>query len=248
MEETMMEFDYYLPVNLIFGRGKANLIGKGAAKYGKKALIVTGKNSTKKSGLLDKSISLLKEKNMDIAVFDKVSQNPLTTTVIEGAEFAKSEKCDVIIALGGGSIIDAAKAIALLATNEGNIEDYIYGKISAKKALPLIIVPTTCGTGSESNCFAVLTNPETGDKKSLRYNEIIGKASIIDPDLMTTMPQHILASVGFDALCHNMEAYLSNKAQPLTTMMSLQGIELIGKYLPMVYEDYSNMDAWEAIA
>lgn len=242
-----MEFNYNLPVNLVFGRGRINEIGKEVLKYGKKALIVTGRNSTKKSGLLDKTINLLKESGVEAAVFDKVEQNPLTTTAYEGADLAKKEKCDVIVGLGGGSIMDAAKAIAFITLNEGDVSDYIFGRKSSDKALPIILVPTTCGTGSEGNGFAVLTNPENNDKKSLRCNAIVAKASIIDPELMTTMPKHVLASVGFDALCHNMEAYISKNGQPLTTMMALQGIELIGKNLVNAYNDSEDMDAFEKI-
>ena len=160
---------------------------------------------------------------------------------------AKENKCDVVVGLGGGSIMDAAKAIAFITLNEGDISDYIFGRKSSDKALPIVLVPTTCGTGSEGNGFAVLTNPENNDKKSLRCNAIIAKASIIDPNLMTTMPKHILASVGFDALCHNMESYLSKNAQPLTTMMALQGIELIGKSLVKAHKNLEDMEAFEEI-
>jgi alcohol dehydrogenase class IV len=246
-EKLLMKFNYNLPVNIIFGRGKVEEVGIEVAKYGKKPLIVTGKNSTKKTGLLDKTISLLKDAGAEPIVFDKVEQNPLTTTAYAGAELAKESKCDVVLGIGGGSIMDAAKAIAFIALNDGNISDYIFGKKISDKALPIILVPTTCGTGSEGNGFAVLTNPENNDKKSLRSNAIVAKASIIDPNLMITMPKHILASVGFDALCHNMEAYLSKNAQPLTTMMALQGIELIGKNLVKAYNSSEDMEAFEAI-
>ena len=242
-----MEFNYNLPVNLIFGIGKVEELGKETAKYGKKALIVTGRSSTKKSGLLDKAVNLLKEANLESVIFDKVAQNPLTTTAYEGADLAKKEGCDVVVGLGGGSIMDAAKAIAFIVLNEGDISDYIFGLKKSEKALPIILVPTTCGTGSEGNGFAVLTNPENNDKKSLRCNAIVAKASIIDPNLMTTMPKHILASVGFDALCHSMEAYLSKSAQPLTTMKALYAIELIGENLVNVYKDPTDMKGWEAI-
>lgn len=242
-----MKFNYNLPVNLVFGRGRVAELGEIASKYGKKALIVTGKGSTKKSGLLDRAIGYLKEAGVESLVYDKVSQNPLTTTAMEGAELAKENDCDVVVALGGGSIMDCAKAIAFLAVNDGDINDYIFNRLVSDRALPLVLVPTTCGTGSEGNGFAVLTNPENGDKKSLRCNAIVAKASIIDSELMETMPKHILASVGFDALCHCMEAYISKIAQPITDMLSLQGIELIGKNLVKVYEGNGNAEAWDAI-
>ena len=242
-----MIFNYNLPINLLFGRGRSNEIGTEVAKYGKKALIVTGRSSTKKSGLLDKTISLLKEAKVEYEVFDKVEQNPLTTTVYEGVDVIKETGCDVILGLGGGSIMDAAKSIAFSAKNPGDISEYIFGIKQGDEALPIVLVPTTCGTGSEGNCFSVLTNPETKDKKSLRTNVIIAKASIIDPELMTTMPKSILASVGFDALAHNMEAYVSKIGQPLTSMQAYYGIKLLADNLIKVYNDPSNLEAWENV-
>lgn len=243
----MMKFNYNLPVNLLFGRGRSNEIGIEVAKYGTKALIVTGRSSTKKSGLLDKVISLLEESNVGYEIFDKVEQNPLTTTVYEGVDIIKETGCDVVLGLGGGSIMDAAKSIAFSAKNSGDISEYIFGIKQGSEALPIILVPTTCGTGSEGNCFSVLTNPETKDKKSLRTNVIIAKASIIDPELMTTMPKHILASVGFDALAHNMEAYVSKIGQPLTDMKALYGIKLLAQNLPKIYNDPTDLEGWEKV-
>ena len=242
-----MIFNYNLPINLLFGRGRSNEIGTEVAKYGKKALIVTGRSSTKKSGLLDKTISLLNEANIEYEVFDKVEQNPLTTTVYEGVDVVKETGCDVILGLGGGSIMDAAKSIAFSSKNPGDISEYIFGIKQGNEALPIVLVPTTCGTGSEGNCFSVLTNPETKDKKSLRTNIIIAKASIIDPELMTTMPKSILASVGFDALAHNMEAYVSKIGQPLTSMQAFYGIKLLAENLIKVYNDPTDLDAWEKV-
>jgi alcohol dehydrogenase class IV len=242
-----MKFNYNLPVNLLFGRGRINQVGLEASKYGKKALIVTGRSSTKKSGLLDKTKTLLEEAKVKYEVFDKVEQNPLTTTVYEGVEVIKETGCDIVLGLGGGSIMDAAKSIAFSAKNPGDISEYIFGIKEGKEALPIVLVPTTCGTGSEGNCFSVLTNPETKDKKSLRTNVIIAKASIIDPELMMTMPKSILASVGFDALAHNMEAYVSKIGQPLTDMKALYGIKLLAENLPKVYKDSGDFDAWEKV-
>ena len=243
----MIKFNYNAPVNLIFGRGRSNEIGTEVAKYGVKALIVTGRNSTKKTGLLDKAIALLKEAKVAYEIFDKVDQNPLTTVVYEGVEVIKETNCDVVLGIGGGSIMDAAKAIAFAFKNPGDISDYIFGIKQGDQALPIVLVPTTAGTGSEGNCFAVLTNPETKDKKSLRTNCIIAKASIVDPELMTTMPKGIIASVGFDALCHNIEAYLSKTGQPLTDMKALYGIKLLSENLIKVYNDPSDVEAWESV-
>lgn len=243
----MYDFHYHLPVNLIFGAGKTDLLGKEAAKYGKHALLVTGRGSARKSGLLDRAVSLLKAEGIKTTVFDEAEPNPLASTVMKGAALVQEAGCDVIIGLGGGSIMDCSKAIAFAACNDGNIFEYIYGKKKGDGALPLILVPTTCGTGSEGNCFAVLTDDETRDKKSLRDNSVIARASIIDPELMSTMPKQVLASVGFDALCHCMEAYLSRTCCPVTGLLALEGIRLIGENLVNVYEDYSDMEGWSGI-
>mgnify|MGYP002559334957 CR=1 FL=1 len=245
--QPAINFNYFLPVNIAFGSGKVLETGALTKPYGKKALIVTGRSSAKKSGLYDKVANSLSKAGIDHVLFDKVAQNPLTTTAMEGADFAKANGCDVVVAIGGGSIMDCAKAIAFLSINDGDINDYIYNRLQSDKALPLILIPTTCGTGSEGNGFAVLTNPENGDKKSLRCNAIVAKVSIVDPECMMTMPKHILASVGFDALCHCMEAYTSKIAQPFTDALSLYAMELIAGNLVKVYKGEGGKEAWEKI-
>lgn len=242
-----MRFDYHLPVNLYFGRGRLADAGDIAARYGKKALIVTGTGSTKKSGVLDRLISYLSKAGITSAVYSEVTRNPLTTTVVKGVEILQEKECDMVIGLGGGSIMDCAKAISFLGENEGDINDYIFNKTVGNKALPLMLIPTTCGTGSEGNGFAVLTNPENGDKKSLKTNAIIAKASIIDSELMETMPERVLAAVGFDAFCHCMEAYLAKNSQPLTNIMSLSGMELVSKYLVEIYKGSEDSEGWDGI-
>ena len=243
-----MDFNYFLPVNLIFGRGKVRETGSIAAGLGKRALVVTGRNSTKKSGLLDKITKSLLEAGVSSVLYDQVSQNPLTETAVKAAELARAEKCDIVIGAGGGSIMDCAKAAAFLGVNDEDINDYIYNKKKSDRALPIVLIPTTCGTGSEGNGFAVLTNPETGDKKSLRCNAIVASASIIDSECMETMPDSILACVGFDALCHCMEAYVSRIGQPFTDMMSMYGMKLIGKNLVPLFEGDRTAERWDAMS
>ena len=231
-----MEFSYFLPVNIQFGWNKVDNVADFAAPYGKKALIVTGRTSAKKSGLYDRVVAKLDADHIEHVLFDQVDANPLTTTALDGAALAKSESCDMVIAIGGGSIMDCAKGIAFMAVNDGDINDYIFNRKTSDNALPLIVIPTTCGTGSEGNGFGVLTNPETGDKKSLRCNAIVPKVSIVDPAVMGTMPPHVLASVGFDALCHNIEAYTSKTAQPFTDALAHYAVTLLAQYLVPLYK------------
>lgn len=243
-----MDFQYHLPVNLIFGRGKADKVGEISSAYGKKALVVTGTGSTKKSGLLDRTLNSLKNTGIDCTVFDKVTQNPLTTTVYEGVALAKENDCDMVIGVGGGSIMDAAKAVAFCCVNDGDVSDYIFGLKQGIKSLPIVLIPTTCGTGSEGNQIAVLTNPETKDKKAIYTINIMPSASIVDPDVMTTMPKHVLSSVGFDAFTHALEAYTSKKASPLTDIQSLLAMELIAENLPGLVAGNNDPQAWEAVS
>jgi alcohol dehydrogenase class IV len=242
-----MRFLFSLPVNLLFGSGTVNEAGKNAALYGKKALIVTGRGSTKKSGLLDRVKTLLAESGVESLVFDRVDPNPTTTMVYEGVKVLKEGNCDLVLGLGGGSMLDAAKLIAFGALNGGNLMDYVFGRKTPGAALPIILIPTTCGTGSEGNSFAVITDTETGDKKSLRCTSIVAKLSIIDPQLMTSLPKPILASVGFDALCHCMEAWLSALGQPVTDLLALEGIRLIYQSLPPLYRGEGTERDWENI-
>ncbi|MGN0361521.1 MAG: bifunctional amino acid transporter/iron-containing alcohol dehydrogenase [Bilifractor sp.] len=248
MPERDIAFDYYLPVNIRFGKGMAEKVGELTKPYGKKALIVTGGSSAKKSGLYDRVKASLEKAGISTCLFDKVLPNPLTTTATEGAAFARENGCDVIVAIGGGSIMDCAKGIAFLGANGGDIRDYLYNRKQSDKAMPLVLIPTTCGTGSEGNGFAVLTNPENGDKKSLRCPAIVAKVSIVDPDVMKTMPKKVLASVGFDALCHCVEAYTANRAQPFTDALALYAIPLIYENLVPLYRGEESDEAWEKLS
>lgn len=238
---------FMVAMYIIPGSGKVKKVGELTKPYGKKALIVTGRSSAKKSGIYDKVKNSLEAAGLTTVLYDKVSQNPLTTTAEDGAAFAKENHCDVVVAIGGGSIMDCAKAIAFLSKNKGDISDYIYNRLRSDEALPLVLIPTTCGTGSEGNGFAVLTNPENGDKKSLRCNAIVAKVSIVDPECMMTMPKKVLASVAFNALCHNIEAYTSRIAQPFTDALSLYAIDLIANNLVDVYNGTAGKDGWEKI-
>ncbi|MDR0452094.1 MAG: iron-containing alcohol dehydrogenase [Treponema sp.] len=242
-----MNFSFCLPVNLLFGSGVINELGSRAAPYGKKALVVTGRGSARKSGLLDKATGLLQEAGLETRLYDKAEPNPTAPQVYAGAEAAVEFGADMVIGIGGGSIMDAAKCIAFMAKNSGDLMDYIYGRKASPAALPIILVPTTCGTGSEGNGFAVITDPATGDKKSLRGNMLVAKVSIIDPDLMITMPRDVLASVGFDALAHCMESWLSSNGTPVSDMYALEGISLVAETLVPLYRGEGEKAEWEKL-
>ncbi|MFR0558402.1 bifunctional amino acid transporter/iron-containing alcohol dehydrogenase [Pseudoscardovia radai] len=244
-EPVARTFSYYAPVNLTFGAGTLAKTGELAKPLGSKALIVTGHSSAKKTGVYDKVNDSLKAAGIATGLFDKASANPLTTTVEEGARVAKDGGYDMVVGLGGGSVMDCAKGIAFMAKNDGDVNDYIYGRKSSDVALPLVLIPTTCGSGSEANGFAVLTNPENGDKKSLRCPAIMAKRSIVDPEAMMTMPKGQLAAVGFDAFCHCFEAYTAKNAQPFTDALALYAIPLILDSLPRLVAGTGTLKDWE---
>ncbi|MDU2064489.1 MAG: iron-containing alcohol dehydrogenase [Sporomusaceae bacterium] len=242
----MSSFDFHNPVRLIFGRGRLAEIGAIAKENGQKAIIVTS-GSSGRTGLLDRVKGYLTEAGVTAVVFDKVKANPLTTTVDEGGEVARKEGCDLVIGLGGGSSMDAAKAVAFMAKNPGKAADYLYGK-PGTGALPLVLVTTTAGTGSEGNCIGVLTNPENKDKKGMRGPHLYAKASIIDPELLVTLPKKSIAGPGLDALFHAIEAFIGRRSNDMTGMMALQAIRLSSENLPLVYEDPKNLAAWEKVS
>ena len=243
-----MNFIFNNPTNLFFGSGKINLVGQECKNFGSKALIVTGANSTKKSGLLQKVQDLLAKDGVASIVFDNIPQNPTTDAVMEAAKVARDNACEMVIGLGGGSSLDASKAIAFMAKHEGHVSDYILAKRTSNgTCLPVIAIPTTCGTGSEADCFAVLNDNATNDKRTLRQFITLPKLSIVDPDLMKTMPQSVLRSVMFDAFCHNVEGYISRNASAVSEMFSLKGVELLVHNMPKLLENPNDNEAWDAV-
>jgi alcohol dehydrogenase class IV len=244
-----MKFNYHAPANLIFGAGALDGIGPLAAGLGRKALLVTGRSSAKKSGLTDRVLGLLSKAGVAADVFAEVAPNPTTTSVAAGAEAARRLGSDLVIGLGGGSSLDAAKGIAFAINNRGRMMDYVFGRIQQEGPVPpIMLVPTTCGTGSEGNSFAVMNEPETGDKKSLRKPSIFAAISVIDPDLMRTLPPRVLAEVGFDAVCHLTEAYLARNAQPMTDVMALDGLARSHRSLKAVLAGGGSDAQWEDLA
>mgnify|MGYP000930048571 CR=1 FL=1 len=248
-----MKFQYYIPTKILFGSGQLARLYRQKLP-GKKALIViSGGTSVKKYGYLAKVQEQLNKAGVGFAVFDKILPNPIEAHVTEGAAFAKKEGCDFVIGLGGGSIIDSAKAIAVMVTNEGNIWDYIYGgtgggKMPKERPLPIVAITTTAGTGTEADPWAVITHQDRNEKIGLGYDGTFPMLSIVDPELMLTVPEKLTAYQGFDALFHSTEGYLNKRTNPLNDMYALKAIELLGKYLPLAVKDGKNLEARENVA
>lgn len=242
-----MDFSFFMPAQLIFGRGKAKETGTYVKSLGNKALIVTGKSSAKRAGYLDLVTKSLEKEGIDWVLFDEIEPNPLTTTIDRGISFARQNKVDVVVGLGGGSAMDSAKCIAFGVKREGSIANY-FGPQPASEALPIVLITTTAGTGSEANSFAVMTNPETHVKRALSSPSTYAKISIIDPELMLTVPQKVTASTGIDVFFHSMESYLSKKSHPVSKPLSLEGMRLVVENLQGAYEDGNNIEYRERMA
>ncbi len=248
-----MGFNYYIPTRMLFGRGQLEELHKQALP-GKKALIVTSAGtSMKKHGYLARLEDQLKKANIEYVIFDKILPNPIKAHVMEGAKVARDNGCDFVIGLGGGSSIDSAKSIAVMATNPGDYWDYIWGGSGKAKPvqsdpLPIVAITTTAGTGTEADPWTVITNDKSNEKIGFGYDKTFPVLSIIDPDLMMTVPPYLTAYQGFDALFHSTEGYISIFANEMSEMYSLKSIELIGRYLATAVKDGSNEEAREKVA
>lgn len=248
-----MNFNYYMPTRLLFGKGQLNNLHKEKLP-GKNALIVISSGrSTKKFGYLRRLEEQLELANIEYVLFDKTLPNPIKSHVMEGAKIAKDNKCDFVIGLGGGSSIDTAKSIAVMATNEGDYWDYINGGTGKgfevkNSPLPIVAITTTAGTGTEADPWTVITNEDTNEKIGFGYEKTFPTLSIVDPELMMTVPPMLTAFQGFDALFHSTEGYLNNTAYAISDMYALKAIELIGKSLAKAVEDGNDEEARADVA
>lgn len=248
-----MNFNFNNPTNLIFGSGALNSLGKQKLP-GKKALLLTSNGkSTKVNGYLDRVIAQLKIADADYALFDKIMENPVKEIIMEGASFANVNACDFIVALGGGAVLDSSVAIAAMATNDGDLWDYVWGgtgkgKILKNNGLPIVTVTTTSGTGSEINCWGVISNLAANEKIGFGDPRLTPVLAIVDPELMLTVPPKYTAYQGFDALFHNTEVMMSNGVNIMSETLALSAIENITKYLPIAVSDGKNLEAREHVA
>lgn len=247
MEYLQEVSEFRMPKSVLYGRNSLEKLGEQSKKLGKRAFIVTD-TIMEKLGYVEKCIQQLNKKSITVSTYNKVDAEPTNIHVLEALSLCKEEKCDFIIGIGGGSCIDAAKAVAVLYTNGGEVEDYVQKDIDIENnPLPLIAIPTTSGTGSEVTSVAVITNKKTDVKMMMKHPSFIPKVAIIDPVLTSSLPPQITAATGVDALCHAIEAYISKVSQPLTDVLALSAIESIMKYLRIAYEDGRNMEAREAM-
>ena len=254
-----MSFTFGVTTTAMFGRGRlgelhTQINTPAGLIHGKKALVVISNGkSTRTNGSLDRLTAELSKAGAEYVIFDKVSANPTKPVAEEGGRFAKENGCDFIVALGGGSVLDASKAIGVMAANGGDLWDYVQfgtGKRQwpSNPSLPIVAIPTTAGTGSETDGGAVITNPETNEKTGVFGPGTMPVLAVIDPELMTSVPAKFKAYQGFDALFHSTEGYISNKRNEMSKMVAAEAIQSVSRNLAEAVSHPEAVEAMEKVA
>lgn len=246
-------FSQFIPTNLIFGCGSIHQLATTPLPGKKAFIVISSGTSMRKYGYLDTVIELLIKNGTTAVVYDKILPNPIRAHVMEAAEICRAEQCDFIIGLGGGSSIDSAKSIAIMACNPGDYWDYIHGGTGKGQptlggALPVIAIPTTAGTGTEADPWTVITHEERNEKIGFGNRSTFPVMSIVDPELMVSVPAHLTAYQGFDAFFHAAEGYIANVASPISDLYALQSMKLLYHYLPRAIADGQDMEARSQVA
>jgi alcohol dehydrogenase class IV len=242
-----MRFEFATATQIIFGPGTMREVAGEAAGIGKRAFVITGQSPERARSLLEQ----LNKHAIEYVTFS-VPTEPTTTIVIEAVEQAREAKSDLVIGIGGGSTIDTGKVIAAMLTNSGNLLDYLevvgQGKPLTTSPAPYIAIPTTAGTGAEVTRNAVIAVPEKQVKVSMRSPLMLPRLAVVDPELTHSMPPSTTASTGLDALTQLIEAYVSNKANPMTDGICREGLKRAGRSLRQAYENGSDSSAREDMA
>ncbi len=234
---------FRVPSTIHFGIGAVSEAGGEAKQLGaKRALLITDRVLAS-TGTIDPVIESLKASGVETVIFDGVNSEPTTAHVREGATLFLEGECDILIACGGGSPIDVAKAVRVLATNQGAIEDFMGFNKIGKPGAPLIAIPTTAGTGSEATMVTIITDSSRDVKMLIGSPYLLPGVALVDPSMTVKMPRGLTAATGLDALTHAIEAYVSVKAQPLTDILALSAIKKIGRFLPQAWADPENLEA-----
>jgi alcohol dehydrogenase len=231
---------FHMPVKLFFGAGEIGSLARIVnEQFGATAPVLITDKGVADSGLLDR----ITDQIPGIRIYDRIEPNPKSDTVNKIAEELREQQADLVIGFGGGSPLDAGKALALLGTNPGNIEAYEGRAKYQHPPLPFLAIPTTCGTGSEVTWVSVITDVNRKFKMSIKGPQMYPAVSIVDPDLIKTLPPHIIASTGLDALTHAVEAYLSKPATLITDIHAVKAVKLILGAVEKAYQDVKNNHA-----
>lgn len=245
----MKPFNYFQPTEIRFGRGRLRQLGKAAARFGQRALLVTVPPTDGLEPVIAKAKAALESAGLAVSHFASVVPNPTTDSIAAGAALARGHQAEVIVGLGGGSSMDTAKAIAVEATHEGTCWDYLFDKAEpTDKTLPVIAVTTTSGTGSHVTQVAVATNPQYRAKSYLCHPSLFPKLAIVDPELVLTAPRQVTAMTGWDTFTHAFEAFVHKNCSPYVGLMAVEALGLVAANLPPLLEDLGNLELRTAMA
>ena len=243
----MEAFEFFIPQNIMVGAGTMAKLPECAKKLGgSHAMLISGP-TLRKMGIVDKAADYLKEAGMKVDIFTDVEANPSVTTVEKATEAFKEAGADFIVALGGGSPMDVAKAVGVTVKFGGSITEYEGAHKVPGKIIPLIAIPTTAGTGSEVTAFSVITDHSRDYKLTVFSYELLPSYAILDPELLTSAPASVAAACGIDAFIHAEEAYVSTAASPFSDAMAEKAMELIGKNIRRFVARRTDLEAAEAM-
>ena len=249
----MMNFVFDNPTKLLFGTGKLSELHNEVLP-GKKALLLTSAGKSYiTNGSFDKTVEQLKLAGVEYVHLANVVENPLKENCEEAGKFAKENDCDFIVALGGGAVLDSSVPVSIMATNDGDLWDYVFGgtgkgKIAPNKPLPIVTIATSSGTGSEMNEWGVICKEDTDEKIGMGDRRCKPVIAVVDPTYMTTVPAKYTAFQGFDALFHNTEVMMSTSLNVMSEAIALSAIENIYKYLPKAVANGNDLEAREHVA
>ena len=249
-----MSYQFFTPTRVLFGAGTLGQLHEQTMPGKKALLIISNGKSAIENGYLSRTEAELQKAGVEWVIFNQVEANPLKSTVMAGANVARENECDFIVALGGGSVMDASKAIATMATNSGDVWDYISGGTGKGQPikvdpLPIICITTTAGTGSEVDQWGVITNDKTNEKIGFGGDDrLFPVLAIVDPELMLSVPPKYTAYQGFDALFHSTEVYISKFANEMSDMIELKAIENVEKYLVRAVKNGNDLEARTGMA
>jgi alcohol dehydrogenase len=232
---------------IIYGRGSIKYAALCAKRLGAERVFLVSDPGLEKVGWVERIVAILRQENLSWTYFNDVVANPRDHQVEKGAELYTAEQCDVVMALGGGSPMDAAKGIATVASNGGQIQEYEGANRIQRPLPPMVFIPSTAGSGADISQFAIITDTRRQVKMSIISRTLVPNISIIDPDLLTTKPTELIISSAIDALAHAIEAYVSRIAFTFTEIQSLKAIDLIVDYLPKAIESRS-LEALEKLS
>ena len=247
-------FQFIAPTKLLFGPGSLAKLGDHSLPGSRALIVTTGGKSVKANGYLARVEAELDRAGVEHVLFDRIEPNPLRVTVNVGGAFAREQGCDFVVALGGGSVMDGGKAIATMAANPaadggvGDVWDYVKGGSALGQPipcdpLPLVCIPTTAGTGSEVDAGGIVSCEETDEKLRLNDPRLFPVLSVVDPELMLTVPAALTAYQGFDALFHNIECFISTVSNPMGDIICREGVRAAAAALPKVVADGADLDA-----